>query len=252
MQLPNDSPKEWARAIRGRTDLNGSCVAHADVDRMLEYRSKTNLLQIMENMACDSEYWTSFWHRIATKGTGLNFRDELITRYSENHRAYHTIQHVNECLNIFKSKENLANRPEEVFFAIWYHDAIYEPRLYNNEAASANLAENHLSESDVDQEKIRRISELILVTEHTKSPVGFDQQLIVDIDLAILGSEEARFSEYEKQIEREYSFVPKLIFNRKRKEVLSNFLARPNIYNTPYFFKNLENRARLNLTKAVS
>ena len=206
----------------------------------------------MENIARDSESWRSFWRRITPIGTGLNFRDELITRYSENHRAYHTIQHLNECLNLFKSQETLASRPEEVYFAIWYHDAIYEAGSYNNEVASANLAESHLSESCVDQEKIRSISELILITEHSKSPVGFDQQLIVDIDLAILGSDEARFLEYERQIEQEYAFVPELIFNRKRKEVLSNFLARPKIYNTPNFFKKLESRARLNLTKAFS
>ena len=35
-----------------------------------------------------------------------------------------------------------------------------------------------------------------------------DEQLLVDIDLAILGADTARFAEYQTQIRREYAHVP--------------------------------------------
>ena len=46
-----------------------------------------------------------------------------------------------------------------------------------------------------------------MATRHAALPAGGDEQLLVDIDLAILGASAARFAEYERQIRAEYAFV---------------------------------------------
>lgn len=49
-------------------------------------------------------------------------RDELIARYQERHRHYHTRQHLQECFARFDEIADLAQHPDDVELAIWFHD----------------------------------------------------------------------------------------------------------------------------------
>lgn len=90
-----------------------------------------------------------------------------------------------------------------------------------------------------------------MATRHTAVPVGMDEQVLVDIDLSILGAAPQRFAEYEAQIRQEYKHVPSFLFRRKRKAILRSFLERSHIYSTSYFRERLEDAARSNLRRAV-
>jgi predicted metal-dependent HD superfamily phosphohydrolase len=92
---------------------------------------------------------------------------------------------------------------------------------------------------------------LVMATRHTALPVGGDEQLLVDIDLAILGAAPARFAEYEQQIREEYGHVPDGLFRPKRRAILRSFLERPRLYSTPQFHAALEDTARANLQRAI-
>ena len=100
-------------------------------------------------------------------------------------------------------------------------------------------------------EVIARLKSLVLVTKHTATPVAPDEQLLVDIDLSILGASSERFAEYEQQIRDEYSFVPYDVFIQKRQEILKGFLDRPRIYQTAYCYDLLERNAITNLLLAI-
>jgi predicted metal-dependent HD superfamily phosphohydrolase len=195
--------------------------------------------------------WNRFWHALqpthSTADNGQHLREALIARYSEPHRAYHTTQHLNECLALFVDCLYFIPQPEYIFFALWYHDAVYDTKSHHNEADSAQLAATHLSANGIPNEKIQRIIHLISITAHHHIPATDEEKIIVDMDLAILGADEKRFVEYEQQIRKEYSFVPDTIFRTKRTEILQGFLNRPRIYGTAYFFDRLESRARCNL-----
>jgi predicted metal-dependent HD superfamily phosphohydrolase len=93
---------------------------------------------------------------------------------------------------------------------------------------------------------------VLRAVKDTAVPALPDQQLLVDIDLSILGAPEQRFAEYEQQIRQEYAFVPKWLFRRKRRAILQGFLDRPQIYSTAHFHAELEQRARDNLRKAIA
>jgi predicted metal-dependent HD superfamily phosphohydrolase len=141
--------------------------------------------------------------------------------------------------------------PAEVEVALWFHDAIYDLKSSQNEELSAVLAEKALLASGVSSDSASLVRNLILVTQHTGVPKTLDEQVLVDIDLAILGAPEVRFAEYERQIRDEYSHVPGLLFRIKRKAILRSFLARAAIYNTPALHGRLEVRARKNLAMAT-
>ncbi|MEC7547633.1 MAG: N-methyl-D-aspartate receptor NMDAR2C subunit [Pseudomonadota bacterium] len=194
--------------------------------------------------------WNRCWSGIGANGDGASLKNDLVTAWNEPQRKYHTLQHLHGCLSIFEEFQHLAEHPHEVELAIWFHDAVYDIKGKNNEQKSAEWAGAALDEAGVSKERITRIYDLIMATEHSAmdeldTP---DKQLLVDIDLAILGCESARFSEYEKQVREEYSYVPGFLFRIKRRQVLRSFLDRQPIYSTPELQARFESQARKNLS----
>ncbi|UXH78223.1 HD domain-containing protein [Roseateles amylovorans] len=196
--------------------------------------------------------WTRAWTALGATGHGHDLRDTLLARYAEPQRKYHTQQHLEECLNLFDEVRDLPPHPAEVEMALWFHDAIYELRGGDNEARSAAWAEQALGAAGVARESVQRVRDLVWVTLHTREPVTLDEQVLVDIDLAILGADTTRFDEYERQICEEYAHVPGLIFRHKRRQILRRFLDRPVIYSTADLRARLEVRARGNLARAIA
>ncbi|CBL46942.1 Conserved hypothetical protein [gamma proteobacterium HdN1] len=177
--------------------------------------------------------------------------EQLSTAYQEPQRHYHSQQHLIECLAHFEQVRGLAEHPGEVAIALWFHDAVYDVRGANNERQSADWAIRALTPCKATPATLRRIEELIMATRHDATPILPDEQLLVDIDLAILGASPQRFAEYDKQVRAEYSWVPSILYRMKRKKVLQSFLERPNIYCTQHFRAHYEAQARINLTKRI-
>lgn len=200
------------------------------------------------------DQWSMTWTGLGLSISAALLRDyeELIARYSESHRKYHTVRHLDECFAKLAEVRLCAEHPEEVEVALWFHDAIYEPRSNENEAKSAELASSKIQIAGGSLECVKRISTLIMVTQHAAVPQSDDARVLVDVDLAILGESPERFDEYETQIRGEYSWVPEFIFERERKRILREFLARPAIFNTTLFRERYESRARDNLQRSIS
>lgn len=193
--------------------------------------------------ACDDLGW---------QGDSTTLREQLLARYAEPHRKYHTRQHLAECIALLEPVLPLAQHPAEVEMALWFHDAVYETRRHDNEAQSAAWAQRALRAADVGVESAVRVHTLVMATGHTALPATADAKLLVDIDLAILGAPPARFAEYERQIRDEYGFVPGWLFRRKRRAVLRGFAQRTSIYHTAHFRERCEARARQNLQLALT
>jgi predicted metal-dependent HD superfamily phosphohydrolase len=195
--------------------------------------------------------WVRAWRGIGSRTDSDASCHALVTRYSEPHRKYHTLQHLRECLVLFESVRGLALNPAEVEVALWFHDAIYDVQRHDNEAQSAAWARTAALEAGASPLAAERIHALVMVTQHTGSPGAADEQLLVDIDLAILGAGTERFAEYERQIRDEYAHVPAALFEHKRREILRSFLGRPRLYGTAHFHGTLETQARENLRIAI-
>jgi predicted metal-dependent HD superfamily phosphohydrolase len=196
--------------------------------------------------------WQRLTCQLNMRSNDLDLHDALVARYLEPHRRYHSLQHLIECLTWFESVANLAIYPAEIEAALWFHDAIYEPTQPNNEELSAIWARDALRERGVSAAAVTRIQQLVLATQHAAIPTLPDEQLLVDIDLAILGSNKSRFDEYEQQIKEEYTWVPENGFRERRQEILRAFLERKHIYSTQHFRDMLEQQARANLRWAIA
>jgi predicted metal-dependent HD superfamily phosphohydrolase len=176
---------------------------------------------------------------------------DLSSRYAESHRAYHNLQHIMHCLEEYDASRDLARNPDAVELAIWYHDAIYDPRSRENEAQSANLAATAIRKAGLPGELNDQVTRLILATRKHDSSADEDAPLMVDVDLSILGQSVTRFEEYEGQIRREYDWVSEQAFAVGRASVLKSFLNRSAIYATAFFRQKYEQQARLNLSKSL-
>lgn len=177
--------------------------------------------------------------------------ERLLAAYAEPQRRYHTRQHLGECIGHFESASDLARHPGEVEIALWFHDAIYEPKGQGNELKSADWAANELAAAGLPAQAGERVHALVMATRHAVLPESDDEQLLVDVDLSILGADAGRYAEYAAQVREEYAWVPRMIFRHKRKALLREFLARESIYATQYFRERLETRARENIENEI-
>ncbi|RSZ33826.1 MULTISPECIES: N-methyl-D-aspartate receptor NMDAR2C subunit [unclassified Variovorax] len=196
--------------------------------------------------------WADAWHALGVGSPGEALCTELQRRYAEPQRRYHTMQHLGECLAWFEREKALAERPGEVALALWFHDAIYDVHAHDNEARSADWAREALIEAGVDAAAAERVHALVMATRHDAVPEGRDAELLIDIDLSILGADRARFDEYERQVQAEYAFVPDEVRLPRRRAILQRFLDREAIYATPRMHAQLEARARANLRRSIS
>ena len=204
----------------------------------------------------DTPFFEVSWRR-AWQALGLALPQDavlhdLMHAYSEEQRYYHTLQHLRETLALLEPVLPMCRSPGAVELALWFHDAVYDPKAKDNEALSADWAVRVLREQGASEALCAQVERLILVTRHSAEPGDPDARLLVDVDLSILAAEPARFAEYEKQVREEYAWVPKPLFVIKRREVLRSFAHRPFIYGTEHFRALLEARARKNLEKALS
>ena len=195
--------------------------------------------------------WHAAWQSLGTVAPeGLLAK--LQECYAESHRAYHTLQHIQECLAQFDGARQLADCPAQVELAIWFHDAIYNPRRSDNEALSAEWARKAVRQRGVEPAVAERVHDLIIVTQHEAEPAGNDACLLVDVDLSILGTDPGRFDEYEQQVREEYRWVPEPMFCQARGKILRGFIGRERIYRTDDFADRLERQARANLARSLA
>lgn len=197
------------------------------------------------------ERWSQLWRAVAKDAAPVELYHHLLLLYSEPHRCYHNLHHISDCLAEFDIVRDQASEPVAVELAIWFHDAVYDTRATDNEERSVQLAQTSLGEILAESALLDAVSNLILATKKHDASLHVDAALLTDVDLSILGQSQARFWEYEAQIQKEYSWVPIEIFSVKRAEILEGFLTRGRIYHTDGFFTRLEAQARSNLQASI-
>ncbi|MEO1573551.1 MAG: N-methyl-D-aspartate receptor NMDAR2C subunit [Pseudomonadota bacterium] len=177
--------------------------------------------------------------------------EDLLAAWDEPQRHYHTQAHLAHCLRLAQDYAALAQKPAEISLALWFHDAVYKPMKTDNERRSADWAARFLREAGAGDATINTVDSMIMATCHNAPAPDADHALLVDIDLSILGADEARYDAYEQEVRREYRWVPGSLFRRKRAALLAQFLARPRLYLTAELRDRFESQARANLARAI-
>jgi predicted metal-dependent HD superfamily phosphohydrolase len=173
---------------------------------------------------------------------------DLLTRWSEPQRRYHTVDHLVAVLARAIELTGYADDPDAVALAAWFHDAVYRPDRSENEERSAGLAERALREAGLDEEKTNEVARLVrLTTTHDPADGDRNGEVLCDADLAVLAGGPADYADYAAAVRAEYGFVPDPDFRAGRADVLRQLLALPRLFRTPYGQDKWEATARRNV-----
>lgn len=177
----------------------------------------------------------------------------LARAWAEPHRAYHDTRHLVDCLaQLDAAPKNGAADRALVEAALWFHDAVYDPRADDNEARSAEWARRSLTEAGVPARRAAEVGRLVLLTRHDPPPADPAGILLCDVDLSILGRDAETFDEFERGIRREYAWVPEPEYRAERSRILAALLRRDPLFRTAYFRSRFEPAARANLRRALT
>lgn len=181
--------------------------------------------------------------------------NELWAEIEKNHsgkkRHYHTLQHLDNLLKQLTGVKEKIQNWETVLFTLFYHDIIYDSLKSGNEEKSAELAAKRMKQVAVSDGITERCKTQILATKSHVKSTDSDTNYFTDADLSILGQDWETYSEYCKNVRKEYAAYPDLIYNQGRKKVLTHFLTMENIFKTDFFYSKFEIQARLNLQKEI-
>ncbi|MFH8794873.1 hypothetical protein [Streptomyces sp. NPDC017941] len=210
--------------------------------------------------AADKEALRQAWREalLGARGTATGpdptpYADNLLTRWSEPHRRYHTLTHLNNVLTHLNTLEDHAHTPHRVHLAAWFHDAVYAPDRSENEERSARLAERALTEAGLPPEATAEVARLVrLTTTHDPADGDRNGEALCDADLAILAAPPDAYAAYAAAVREEYAFVPDEAFRAGRADVLRQLLALPRLFRTPHGAAHWEAPARENLTTELA
>jgi len=183
----------------------------------------------------------------ATPEAAAAVADDLVARYREPHRRYHTLEHIGEVLDVLAR----LGAEDAVTLAAWFHDAVYDPRAEAgaSEHASAKLARDQLVTLGAPRSHADEVARLVELTAgHEPGGSDVSGRMLADADLAILGAAPERYERYRADVRAEYGHVPDDAWRAGRAAVLQGFLRRSRLFHDDALHADLDARARANLS----
>jgi predicted metal-dependent HD superfamily phosphohydrolase len=185
----------------------------------------------------------------------IHLGDDLVARWSEPHRHYHTLDHLVRVLDGVDEFGGYADDVAAVRYAAWFHDAVYDggTASTDNEELSAQLAEAELPPLGMPETRVAEVARLVRLTKgHAAADEDRNGAVLCDADLAVLGGDVGAYRAYAHAIRQEYAEVPDELFRPGRAAVLRGLLELPNLFRTPVAVERYEHRARANLATEIA
>ncbi|MCQ8189127.1 HD domain-containing protein [Streptomyces rugosispiralis] len=188
--------------------------------------------------------------RDTTTPSPVPYGEDLLTRWAEPQRRYHTTDHLLAVLDRVDEllEHTEAPDPAAIRLAAWFHDAVYLPDRSTNEERSARLAERALPEAGVPEPHVAETVRLVLVTrDHDPAEGDTNGEVLCDADLAVLAGSPDDYGAYAAAVREEYGFVPDDAFREGRANVLRHLLGLSQLFRTSVGHQRWEAAARHNM-----
>jgi len=189
------------------------------------------------------------WRRLAgDRPEAVAVGAELLDRWNEPHRRYHTLLHLWETLRAVDVLQEEADDADRVRYAVWFHDAVYEGRPGRDEEDSVELARRLLELVGVEPGRISEVVRLVGVTaKHRPREGDADGKVLSDADLSVLASPTDEYLAYAAAIRAEYRHIRDREFRAGRTRVLRSLLEGPALFHTSFGRAHWEAGARVNM-----
>jgi len=171
---------------------------------------------------------------------------DLVARYGEPHRRYHTLGHIDDCLERLDRVRDLLPDADAVEMALWFHDAVFDANARDNERRSARYYLDHAAGATARFQ--RHVCTMILASNHVGLLSGADLGYMLDIDLAGFGHPWPAFRRTTDVVRAEYPHLSDAQFAAGMSAFFAILMARPSIFRTDAFRDACESTARANIT----
>ena len=132
---------------------------------------------------------------------------EILERaYAEVHRHYHTLEHIASMLDGFESIRHKFTNQIAAVVAILFHDVVYDPARNDNETRSAAMMRETLGKLMGEKHLVRAVR-MIEATKAHDATGELDVDLVLDLDMAILGASWERYLRYARGVWCEFVAV---------------------------------------------
>ncbi|WP_236025431.1 HD domain-containing protein [Flavobacterium geliluteum] len=175
---------------------------------------------------------------------------DLEKAYTKKSRHYHNLTHLEDMIVSFETYRDQIQNPNEIMFAIFYHDYIYKSSKKDNEIKSAEFALSILPENARLDKQL--VFDTICATQLHQHHEIEDINWLIDFDLKILARDWNEYQMYFEQIRKEYRIYPDFLYKPGRAKALQHFLENEFIFQTEEFRKLYEEKARKNIEKEIS
>lgn len=175
---------------------------------------------------------------------------DLEKAYTAKSRHYHNLTHVEEMVALYENYYSDLQFPNEVLYAIFYHDYIYKVTRKDNEVKSAEHALSILPSKTTLNKQL--VFDMICATQLHQSNKNEDTNWLIDFDLKVLSKDWEEYRIYCNQIRKEYKIYPSILYKPGRKKALQHFLENSSIYQTEVFRNKHEAIARENIQKEIN
>lgn len=238
-----------------------------NISEILKNVTKTHIQDYYDNNSPTIEDST-YRYEISNWCFKSNIFSEIRKKYQEKQRFYHNENHLNELIslvNFLKTKKVINEKEQSKLYIIaFFHDAVYNPKIQDNEEQSANLfldyvvrelefkspefgyttesKKNIIKQNHEFSDDIFEIYQAILDTKTHKSSSGIST-IFCSLDLFCLTNYNlSELIEYEHNIFKEYQFIDILLYHEKRLEVLQSFLKEINNPNLQLLIEYVKHR----------
>lgn len=211
----------------------------------------------------NNELLKSIWDSVMEnhgicKNISNMFFEKVIEKYNESGRFHHNCPHLiymHSNISVLSTKVSNVNL-DILSMAMFYHDVIYNPASTTNEQDSYDMAIGHLKIMRFDENFIKQVGELVLLTiDHEINPeltVPLEiQKIFLDSDMAILASDEKMYMEYSKNVRKEYYCIPKDKYNEGRILFLESALKKEKLFFTDSMNDEFLIKARENIKNEI-
>lgn len=197
---------------------------------------------------------TIYFDLLATIGFRQNDIEKhwmiLEKAYSQKNRYYHNLSHLENMMLSFKKYQSEIQMQNEVCYAIFYHDIVYNAKKTDNELKSAEFALSIIPKEVTINRTL--VFDMIVATKQHEHNENEDTNWLIDFDLEILAKDWDNYEAYYKQIRKEYRIYPDFLYKPGRKKALQHFLENATIYQTETYQNLYEAKARENIQKEIA
>ena len=172
--------------------------------------------------------------------------EEYRAAYSQPHRRYHNLEHVNYLLTALTS---VPQPSPALLMAAMYHFFFYDAASDDNEKRSADYLRAKLQAAGVNAAFTDAVIAIMLapVNSVDMSFASLEAQHLADADMSIYGEAPEVYARYVAAVREEFGNIGDFAWYQTRTRFLLSLLKQTRIYHTEEFYSKYEKHTRSNI-----